>query len=256
VRAEVLPVLRRRWPGAVAALNRSAANCRAAADLLAEDDARWLAACRADAKRGVFCLAPPLTVAALRGLGDARALRVLRRWLHGVGLRAPSAAQLDELRAQIFTTAGGELKWRGAEIHRHRDCVYLIGPPPAPPPAPVDWNLRPLDFGNGLRVEVDTVGDGVATAIDPKKLRGKRVQWAWRSGGERMQLPGRAHTHALKKLLQQTATPPWERRALPHLTVDDHIAWTPQIGPAANYATPTGLTPRFTVARACGLMAG
>lgn len=251
VRAAVLPALRTRWPGAIGALNLSAAQCREAAELLAEDDARDYENCRTDARRGVFCLAPPLTVEAMRGLGRARALRVLRRWIHGVGLRSPSAAQLDELRAQLFASGGGELKWRGVEIRRFRDCVYLIGPPGDSPPAPVDWDLQPRDFGNGLRVEVDTVTVDTTVAIDPSRLTGKRVQWAWRRGGERMTLPGRAHSHKLKKLLQQTATPPWERRALPLLTVDGEVAWAHRIGPAANCACAqnnAGIIPRFTAA--------
>jgi len=290
LRAAVMPVLQRRWPGASRALNLTAAHCRQAAELLAEDDARHLQDCRADAKRGVFCLAPPLEVAALEALGRARALRVLRHWIHGCGRRAPSTAQLGELFAQAFEARAAALRWAGVEIRQFRGHLYLIGPPPAPPPAPVDWDLRPHDFGNGLRVEVDTVGGGagagagdgagagagagdgdgagagaggldvghagVGAAIDPRALAGRRVQWAWRRGGERMQLPGRAHRHALKKLLQQTATPPWERRALPHLTVDGDIAWAARIGPAAATAAPghPGLRPRFTARHDCGLM--
>jgi len=70
-----------------------------------------------------------------------------------------------------------------------------------------------------------------------------------------MTLPGRAHSHALKKLFQQTATPPWERRALPLLTADNDIAWAHNIGAAANCAcgdagTGAGIIPRFTVVAA------
>ena len=36
-----------------------------------------------------------------------------------------------------------------------------------------------------------------------------------RRGGERIQLPGRKHSHALKKMLQQLGVPPWERERLP-----------------------------------------
>lgn len=260
VRATVLPALRRRWHGAAGALNLSAAHCRAAAELLAEDDARAFDACRADTKRGVLCLAPPLAIEAMRGLGRARALRLIRHWIHRHGLRSPSAGQLAELFAQVFESraAAAVLRWDGVEIRRFRDGLYLIGPPGDPPPAPVDWDLRAHDFGNGLRVEVGdgdgaggdaavAVTDTVVAAIDPRALAGRRVQWAWRRGGERMTLPGRAHSHALKKLLQQTAAPPWERRALPHLTVDGEIAWVHTVGPAAGCACSdaAGIVPRF-----------
>ena len=36
-----------------------------------------------------------------------------------------------------------------------------------------------------------------------------------RQGGERILLPGRTHSHALKNVLQELGVPPWEREALP-----------------------------------------
>jgi tRNA(Ile)-lysidine synthase len=36
-----------------------------------------------------------------------------------------------------------------------------------------------------------------------------------RRGGERLRLPGRTHSHAVKKLLHALAVPPWERGRLP-----------------------------------------
>ena len=38
-----------------------------------------------------------------------------------------------------------------------------------------------------------------------------------RRGGERIRLPGRAHSHALKHVLQERAVPPWVRERLPLL---------------------------------------
>lgn len=272
LRAAVMPVLRRRWPGAAAALSMGAAHCRATAELLAEEDARRLEDCRADAMRGVFCLAPPLSVEAARGLERARIIRLLRHWIHRCGHRSPSAGQLEALFAQVFAAqnrrATAALRWDGVEIRRFRGHLYLIAPPGFPGdsrPAPLDWDLQPHNFGNGLRVAVETVGDGGGigvdgagagvdsggvAAIDPRRLRGKQVQWTWRCGGERMRLPGRAHRHKLKKLFQRVAMPPWERRALPLLTVDGTVAWAHRIGAAADYTCDKpapGIIPRFTV---------
>ena len=39
-----------------------------------------------------------------------------------------------------------------------------------------------------------------------------------RSGGERITLPGRTHSHALKHVLQDMAIPPWQRAHLPLLS--------------------------------------
>jgi tRNA(Ile)-lysidine synthase len=42
-----------------------------------------------------------------------------------------------------------------------------------------------------------------------------------RQGGERIVLPGRDHSHELKKVLQELGVPPWVRRRLP-LLWDSH----------------------------------
>jgi tRNA(Ile)-lysidine synthase len=39
-----------------------------------------------------------------------------------------------------------------------------------------------------------------------------------RQGGERIVLPGREHSHALKHVLQDLGVPPWERERLPLLS--------------------------------------
>ena len=39
-----------------------------------------------------------------------------------------------------------------------------------------------------------------------------------RRGGERLQLPGRLHSHALKHVLQDLGIPPWVRAQLPLLS--------------------------------------
>ena len=36
-----------------------------------------------------------------------------------------------------------------------------------------------------------------------------------RTGGERITLPGRAHSHAVKIALQDAGVPPWQRKRLP-----------------------------------------
>lgn len=42
-----------------------------------------------------------------------------------------------------------------------------------------------------------------------------------RRGGERIALPGRAHSHALKHVLQDTGVPPWVRARMPLVSTRD-----------------------------------
>jgi tRNA(Ile)-lysidine synthase len=44
---------------------------------------------------------------------------------------------------------------------------------------------------------------------------------AARVGGERIQLPGREHSHSLKHVLQAQGIPPWERARMPLLFAAD-----------------------------------
>ena len=46
-----------------------------------------------------------------------------------------------------------------------------------------------------------------------------------RQGGERIRLPGRTHSHALKHVLQDLGVPPWVRERLPLLSQRDGELW-------------------------------
>ncbi|HCD76422.1 MAG TPA: tRNA lysidine(34) synthetase TilS, partial [Alcanivorax sp.] len=91
LRAEILPRLRLRWPGADAALARAAGHQADAAALLAEraeEDARRLAV---SARR--------LPLAAWQRLDPPRLRNLLRWWLAAAGAATPSAAILAEILA-------------------------------------------------------------------------------------------------------------------------------------------------------------
>lgn len=231
--ASVIPLLKARWPGVAASLAKSAEHCREAAACLDQVAGQRFEECRADAKRGVFCLAPPLDVRLLKPLGRAHIIRLLRHWIHRHGRRSPSSGQLATLFEQVFRAQSGGVRWNGAEVRYFNQCLYLTAPLgdwPAPGAA-LNWDLRERDLGaNGLRVEVQS---GVSGGLDRRHLRGRKVQLIWRRGGERMTLPGRKHRSRLKKLFQQNAVPPWERRALPLLIVDGEVAWAHGVGPSA-----------------------
>jgi len=233
--ASIIPRLTARWPGAVASLAKSAEHCREAAACLDRMAGRHLEDCRADAQRGVFCVAPPLDAQRMKPLGRAGVIHLLRHWIHRHGRRSPSLGQLATLFEQVFKAQSGSagLRWNGAEVRYFNGHLYLtrqLGEGPAPGTS-LNWDLRERSLGaGGLRVEVES---GVSGGLDPRRLGGGKVQLVWRRGGERMTLPGRKHRSRLKKLFQQHAVPPWERRALPLLVVDGEVAWAHGVGPSA-----------------------
>ena len=234
LRESVMPLLEQRWPGAINSLGSSAENCREAAAFLAEVIAPLLQRCQAAEKRGVFCLAPPLDGDALKPLGRFRIIALVRCWIHRHGRRSPSAGQLATLFQQVFEeeSESAGVRWNASELRYFDGHLHLIRRLDDAPSGSVAWDLRTRDLGtNGVRLEVRP-GTGGGD-LDLRQLRGKSLKLVWRTGGERMTMPGRKHSSALKKLFQQNAVPPWERRALPLLVADGEVIWAHGVGAGA-----------------------
>ncbi len=204
LRHRVLPLLRERWPGADAALARSAELSAQAVGLLEAEDVAALADVQdGDSHR--------LDVSRLLLLDKPRRARVLRRWISALGL-APLPAQaiarvdLELLRAD--PDAQPQVEWSGAVIRRWRSNLHAGRRQLAWPSAwTVEWDGRqPLQLPDGGSLYLHG-----APAFDaPVRVRA-------RQGGERIILPGRTHSHSLKHVLQDCGVPPWQRAQLPLL---------------------------------------
>lgn len=204
LRHRILPLLRERWPQADAAFARSAALCAESTQLLAQEDALALAL--------AGTLDPQaLSVPALLDLPRARRARVLRRWLADLSLPPLPAAGVAQVEADLLTAAADHeatFRWQGAVLRRWRDVLHAEHETAA---LAGDWQH---DWDSAAAITLPT-GDELAL-VSPLPWP-RVIRLGARQGGERMRLPGRAHTHALKKLLQDAGVPPWERRRLPLL---------------------------------------
>src|SRR5690606_38656780 len=205
LRHRVLPLLRERWPGADAALARSAALAAEAGGLLADGDAQALAAARTPDPHA-------LSVAALAALPRARRARVLRRWIEVLGLPPLPAQGVARIEADLLAAGPGSqaaFAWRDAAVRRWRDVLHAgTFAEPLPAGWQAQWDGRaplPLPAGGTLRLE------GAAGFDAPMTVHARR-------GGERIRLPGREHSHALKHVLQDLGVPPWTRARLPLLS--------------------------------------
>ena len=210
LRHQVFPLLEARWSGATRQIARAAGLSAEAAgllDSLAEAD--WHAC------QGAQDAA--LSVAALRLLPAPRQRNLVRYWLRRQGFQAPSAMHLEHILAQVAhepRTRHAAVCWPQAEVHRYRDeLVVLRARREMDSSARLSWNLsEPLEIpGVGRLRAVATRGDG----LSQERIGGAPLMVGWRQGGETCQLPGRAHHHKLKKLLQEASIPPWERQRLP-----------------------------------------
>lgn len=203
LRHRVLPLLRERWPHADAALARSAALSAQADALLQQLDQEALDRVRTDDTH-------LLSVPALRALTpDARA-RAVRRWIASLGLPPLPAQGIAQLETSLLG-AGGDAQarfdWGDARLQRWRDLLHAGR---VPVPLPRGWRVlwrgdAPLALPGGGEL-------GLHGAVFDAP-----VQVGARQGGERIELAGRTHSHALKHVLQEAGIPPWQRAQLPLL---------------------------------------
>jgi tRNA(Ile)-lysidine synthase len=210
LRARVMPLLRERWPQADALLARSAALSSDAAVLLDADDAALLDAATA-ATRDV------LDIETLRALAPQRRARVLRRWIASGGLPPLPADGVRRIDAELLPArndAQARFDWHGASIRAWCGRLHAgRAVAPLDPAFDSAWNGRaPLQLPDGGLL---------AFTCDPGLPATTRVRA--RRGGERIRLPGRAHSHALKHVLQEMRVPPWVREHLPLLVDGDEV---------------------------------
>ncbi|MEN1940303.1 tRNA lysidine(34) synthetase TilS [Luteimonas sp. MJ174] len=227
LRRTVLPLLRQRWPGADAALARSAALCAGAVDLLAVHDAAALDDLMATATETAGRAAVAgngdredarnhdrtLPIAPLKTMPSAQRARLLRAWVGGLGLPPLTASAIQGIEGLLEARGDGAAacRWANACVRAWRDRLHAmplqalvqLGPGWARP-----WDGRaplPLPGGGSLALEG-------ADAFDaPLHAHARR-------GGERIHLPGRTHSHALKQLLQDAGIAPWQRARMPLLS--------------------------------------
>lgn len=219
LRHRVFPLLEQRWPGAASQIARAAAltaEAKGLLDFLAETD--WHA-CRVPGHSA-------LSVTELRKLPPPRQRNLVRYWLHRQGFQAPSARHLEHVLAQVATeprSRHAAVRWPEAEVCRYRDELVALRPCGATDAAlSLSWNpAEPLNIpGVGLLRAEAALGDG----LSQERIGKSTLTVGLRQGGEVCRLPGRAHRHKLKKLLQEAGVPPWERSRLPLVYVNGDLA--------------------------------
>ena len=205
LRHRVLPVLRERWPHADAMFARSAALAAEAADLLDGEDAAALASVRTTDSA-------TLSVPALLALPATRRARVLRRWIARLGLPPLPAQGVARVEADLLgapADAEASFAWAGACVRRWRDLLRASRDATE---MPSDWSA---EWSGGTPL---TLPDGATLALIGAPAFDQPLRVRARQGGERITLPGRSHSHALKHVLQDLGIPPWLRERLPLLT--------------------------------------
>ncbi|MEO8160871.1 MAG: tRNA lysidine(34) synthetase TilS, partial [Arenimonas sp.] len=203
LRHRVLPLLRERWPQAVAAFARSAALLAEDAMLLA--DAAHARLLRARTPDPCTLATPPLL-----SLSPAWRTRVLRLWLAQLGLPSPPGrafALIDQELLHSRHDAQPEYRWAGLRLQRWRQLLHVAIAQSVPPRLDCEWSGQSrLELPGGGSLEMLREPADATLAL-PEDFAPLRV--LGREGGERIRLPGRRHSHALKDCLLRSGLPPW-----------------------------------------------
>lgn len=208
LRRQLLPAVRRRWPGVDRVLARAArlqADQAELATALGQIDAQR---CRVGGHGDQLACTP------LRHMSRARQRNLLRYWIDSNGMSVPSLAVLDAILDSVLSArrdASPRLQWSGTEIRRYRDRLYVMPPlPPTDSGARIIWNIRePLPLpGGGTLTALASSGCGL-------RADDNRLEIRFRQGGEVLQPSGRRGHHALKKLFQEWQVPEWNRGRVP-----------------------------------------
>ncbi|MGE0113296.1 MAG: tRNA lysidine(34) synthetase TilS [Steroidobacteraceae bacterium] len=240
LRQEVVPLLKTRWPAIARTASRSAGHLAEAQSLL--DD--WT-----ETDYVLAAVDDALSVDALRELPASRRHALLRFWLQQHEVLMPSTRVLHSLEHDMLQSAHDRVpyvQWHGAEVHRHRDLLYVERPLSEwDATAQLAWRWQqdlqlPGELGSlslsahELPCEVRHV-TGIARTRLPAQLNVR-----FRDGGERIRLPGEKHHRALKKLLQESAVLPWWRERLPLIYADDKLMAVADLWVSHEFAAKAG----------------
>jgi tRNA(Ile)-lysidine synthase len=175
---------------------------------------------------------------------DAQAM--LRAYLKGRGLRAPSEAKLLEMLKQLGS-GSAKIAHDGIVFRRYKEKILPVKAKNQPPFEPLTWNGEsrlPLPALGGELLFTRVRGAGIAR----ERIKGKRLQVRLRSGGERLRPDARRPSRTLKNLFQEAGVPPWERERLPLLFCGEDLVWVPGLGVDSRFASAgrsAGIEPRW-----------
>jgi tRNA(Ile)-lysidine synthase len=233
LRHEIMPTLQAHWPAISRTVSRSAAHCAEAAGLLDELATEDLKRC-AQWQPG-NPLPTQISLLFLQQLAPQRRRNLLRFWIKTLGLDIVSSSIMTQIETSLINAKADaipQITWQDGELRRYRQQVYAMLPlAPFDSTAELkwDWQGRALELPTGQGVLVAHSGelDGESSGeqgLSLAKCEQLPMTIRFRQGGERCQLPGRDHHHALKGLLQQAGVPPWQRDRIPLIYLGNQLA--------------------------------
>jgi tRNA(Ile)-lysidine synthase len=243
LRREVIPLLKQRWLSCDRTVARAAGHCAEAHAVLSEVTAESFAKVHSARDN-------TLDLERLGALDLRRRRLVIRYWFGQMGLKMPSEAFLTQLFDRVIGAGGDRdpvLSGQGCQIRRYRNKLYCLRSGQAEDLHPLGWpaDRESLPIGKYMTLTRVVSPAGIPGSVWLQSV----VTVKFRSGGEKIALPGRRSHHLLKNLYQEAGIPPWERAALPLLYLDGQLAAVGDLWISADYYRE-GPSPCFRLALA------
>ncbi len=216
LRQQVIPLLKRKWPGVAGNIARAALHCQQAKRNLDTLAAQDMADNPAALKNNFLLITP------LKELSRDRIANVLRVWLKNNQIQLPSTATFWRLIDEVILAspdAVPEVSWAEVTVRRYQKHLFLDKNNACNLPSCVAWSAFPLplvipDAGINLLAKKNTQG----LVIPPDT----QIFVRFRQGGEELSWHGQ--TKRLKKLFQEWGIPPWLRDQIPLVYFNDKLA--------------------------------
>lgn len=223
IRKKVMPMLRERWPSISETINRSAALCAQSQQLLDEVAQEDLNEC--------LTTGHSLSVPNLEVLSVSRFNNVIRFFLAQQGLLMPSVAQINQLREQFSVAQDKtpEVKIAHHVFRRYKENLYLtrdyqdvsgciieLESHSFEQIVPLPDQLGQVSFNQTGKQQGD-----LPVIIAPAKGQAVTIRFTYKNT---KCLPHyRQHSRDIKKVLQELAIPPWQRKRIAFLYYDEQL---------------------------------
>lgn len=221
LRNAIIPLLKQRWPSLDKTVARSARHCAEATTLLDTWGQQEL-------KRLVDPADHSLSLEELQTFQPPQQNWLLRKWFEYLSLKPPSTALINSLHQQLICAsndASPEIFAQGHSLRKYRQRLFCLTLTQLDKPIQCIWPIQAstISMSNGYVLSRTTADTGINRQLWDNATISIRP----RSGGEKLKLPGRDGHHNLKKLYQETGTPPWVRESCPLLYLDNRLAAVP-----------------------------
>lgn len=218
LRNAVIPLLKRRWPGCDKTVARSARHCADAHALVSRAAEELFLS--------VFnSMDKTLGISQLQLYRRPQQQLIIRQWFQYLGLKMPAQAFVNRLLSEVVEAREDSdpiLSGQGYRIRRYRNTLYCLK---SADPELLQEVVWPAGRASVRVSNHQTLSCALSSAGICRELwQSGTITVKFRSGGEKISLPGRKGRHALKKLFQEAGLPPWERERVPLVYLNDKLA--------------------------------